>query len=109
VDAYTAEKARTKLFSQMVKVTCCSSEAKIVGEMDNLQRHQIFGRRLGLELEAKSLRLRLANHLLGRLEKSIHGSERRIMSGLCCLIIFFKANLVGELARPRAFQAMHFI
>jgi hypothetical protein len=77
--------------------------------MESLQRHQRFGKRLGLEFEAKSFRLRLANHLLGRLEKSIHGSARRIMSGLWSLIIFFKANLVGELARPRAFHAMHFI
>jgi hypothetical protein len=83
--------------------------AKMVGEMEGLQRHQRFGKRLGLELEAKSLRLRVSNHLLGRLEKSIQGSARMIMSGLWSLMIFFKANLVGELARPRAFQAMHFI
>jgi hypothetical protein len=84
-------------------------EAIRFGEMDNLQIHQRLDKRLGLELRAKSLRFKLANHLLGRSTKSIQSSKRRIMSGLCCWIIFFSANLVGELASPLAFQAMHFI
>jgi hypothetical protein len=93
----------------MVKATYWSSEAKIVGERDNLQRHQRLGKRFGLLLKAKSLKFKLDSHLLGRSEKSIQGSESKIISGLCCLMSFFKANLVGELARPLAFHAMHFI
>jgi hypothetical protein len=93
----------------MVKVTCCSSEARIEGERDNLQIHQRLGKRFGLVLRGKSFKFKLANHLLGRSAKFIQGSESKIISGLCCLIRFFKANLVGELARPLAFQVMHFI
>jgi hypothetical protein len=66
----------------MVKETCCSYEARIVGLRDNLQRHHRLGKRLGLELREKTLRFRFTNHLLGRSLTSIHGSESKIISGL---------------------------
>jgi hypothetical protein len=66
----------------MVKETCCSYEARIVGLRDNLQRHQILGKRLCLVLTAKSLRFKLSNHLLGKSSKAIQGSESKIISGL---------------------------
>jgi hypothetical protein len=56
--------------------------AKIVGLRDDLQRHQRLGKRLFLELSAKSLRFKLTNHLLGRALTFIHGSESKRISGL---------------------------
>jgi hypothetical protein len=64
----------------MVKVTCWSEEAKRVGLREEMQRHQRLGKLLGLVLEAKHLRFKLTNHLLGRSAKSIKGSESRMMS-----------------------------
>jgi hypothetical protein len=69
------------LFSTKEKVTCCSSEAKIVGDRFILQRHQRLGKLLCLVFIAKSLRFRFTNHLLGKSTKSIQGSEIRTMSG----------------------------
>jgi hypothetical protein len=66
----------------MVRETCCSSEARIIGLRDSLQRHQILGKLLGLVLTAKSLRFKLTNHLLGKSSKAIQGSERITTSGL---------------------------
>jgi hypothetical protein len=65
----------------MVKVTCLSAEAKRVGLREVLQRHQRLGKLLSLVLEAKHLRFKLTNHLLGRSTKSIQGSESKMMSG----------------------------
>jgi hypothetical protein len=73
------------------------------GLRDILQRHQRLGNKFGLEFMAKSFKLRLTNHLLGRSAKSIHGSAIQMMSGLCVFISFFKASLVGELAIPLIF------
>jgi hypothetical protein len=109
VEAYTADKAKVLSLSQMVKETCCSSEAKTTGLRDNLHKHHKLGKRLGLVFIAKSLRFKLTNHLLGKSSKDIQGSEIKTKSGLYCLINFFRANLVGELARPLVFQKMHFI
>jgi hypothetical protein len=97
------------LLSVRVKVTCWSVEATREGLREVLQRHQRLGKRLGLVLEAKNLRFKLTNHLLGRSFKSIQGSESKMMSGLYCVINFFKANLVGALAKPLVFQKIHFI
>jgi hypothetical protein len=78
-----AEKAKVLLFSLMVKVTCWSEEAKRVGLREILQRHQRLGKLSGRVLEAKHLRFKLTNHLLGRSARSIQGSESKIMSGEC--------------------------
>jgi hypothetical protein len=56
--------------------------AKIEGLRDNLQIHQRLGKRLFLELRAKSLRFKLTNHRLGRALTLIHGSESKRISGL---------------------------
>jgi hypothetical protein len=52
---------------------------------------------------------KLANHLLGKSSKGIQGSESKTMSGLFFKIRCFNANLEGGLARPLAFQKIHFI
>jgi hypothetical protein len=97
------------LSSVRVKVTCWSFEATREGLREVLQRHQRLGKRLSMVFEAKHLRFKLTNHLLGRSFKSIQGSESKMISGLYCVINFFKANLLGALAKPLVFQKIHFI
>jgi hypothetical protein len=83
--------------------------AKTKGFKDNLHKHQRLGKRLFLLFKAKSLMFKLANYLLGKSSKGIQGSESKTMSGLFCKIRCFNANLEGGLARPLAFQKIHFI
>jgi len=99
-----AAKAIVLSLSWMVKETCWSSKSNIVGSRLCLQKHQRLGFKFCLLFTTKSLRFSLDNHLLGKSEKFIQGSEIKTKSGLCSKINLLRANLEGELAKPLAFQ-----
>jgi hypothetical protein len=96
-------------FSEKEKVTCLSSQERMVGFRLTLHIHQMFGIKLSLEFIASNFICRLLNHLLGKLSKLIIGSEMKIKPGLCLRTSLLRTNRVRELAIPLEFHERHFI